>query len=186
MLTKLIFSCLNRSERNMQHLSQTRMLKSFICFIKFETTLFADNTYLVLSDKSITDLECKVNKELIKIDRWLKINILSLNISKSCNMLINNQPYKSCELNLQLSRNLLSLTRQQTVKCLGVFIDDNFKWSTHLSLQLFRCSGIFYRIRNLIPFKVSKMLYYCFIYSRIHYALWFGVTHQNLSQRIIS
>ena len=57
---------------------------------EFETTLFADNTYLTISDKSITDLERKVNKKHIKIDRWLKINKLSLNISKSY-MLINNQ-----------------------------------------------------------------------------------------------
>ena len=69
---------------------------------EFETTLFADNTYLRISDTSITDLECKVNKEFIKIDRWLKINKVFLNISKSCYMLINNQPNKSCELNLQL------------------------------------------------------------------------------------
>ena len=72
---------------------------------EFETTLFADDTYLAISDENITDLECKVNKELIRRDVWLKINKLSLNISKSCYMLINNQPNKSCELNLPLSLN---------------------------------------------------------------------------------
>ena len=54
---------------------------------EFETTLFANNAFLAISDKSITDLECKVNNKLIKIDRWLEINKLSLNISKSCYML---------------------------------------------------------------------------------------------------
>ena len=89
-------------------------------------------------------------------------------------MLIKDQPNESCELNLQLSLNSFSLTRQQTVKYLGVFIDDNLKWSTHihhLSLQLSRYSGIFYIIRDLIPFEVSKMLHYCFIYSRIQYGI---------------
>ena len=88
--------------------------------------------------QSITDLECMVNRELIKIDGWLMINKLSVNISKSCYMLINNQLNKSCELNFQLSLNSFSLTRQQTNKYLGVFIDDNLKWYTHihhLSLQ---------------------------------------------------
>ena len=87
-------------------------------------------------------------------------------------MLISNQLNKSRELNLQLSLNLFSLTRQQTIKYLGVFIDDNLKCSAHirhLSLQLSRYSEIFYRIRNLIPFEASKMLYSCFIYSRIQY-----------------
>ena len=89
-------------------------------------------------------------------------------------MLINNQPNKLCELNLQLSLNSFFLTRQQTVKYLGVFIDDNLKWFTHfhhLSLQLSRYSGIFCRIRNLISFEVSKMLYYCVIYSRSQYGI---------------
>ena len=85
-----------------------------------------------------------------------------------------NQPNESCKLNFQLSPNSFFLTRQQTVKYLGVLIDHKLKWSTrihHLLLQLSRYSGIFYRIRNLIPFKVSKMLYYCFIYSRIKYGI---------------
>ena len=47
-------------------------------------------------------------------------------------MLINNQPNKSCKLNLQLYQKLFSLTRQQTVKYLGVFIDDNLNWSKHI------------------------------------------------------
>ena len=79
----------------------------------FELPFFADDTCLAISDKTMTDLECKVNKELIKIDRWLKINKLFLNTSTSCNMLINNQPNKSCELKLQLSQNSFSLTRHQ-------------------------------------------------------------------------
>ena len=57
---------------------------------EFETTLIADGrpTYLAVSDKNIIDLECKVNKDLIKIDRWLAINKVSLNIPKSCYMFI--------------------------------------------------------------------------------------------------
>ena len=76
------------------------------------------------------------------------------------------KPNKSCELNLQLSPNSFSLTRKQTLKYLGVFIDDNLKWSVHIhfSLQLSHHSGIFYRIRNLILFEESKMLYFCFIH----------------------
>ena len=41
---------------------------------EFEATLFADNTYLAISDKSITDLECKANKEFNYQDRSLVKN----------------------------------------------------------------------------------------------------------------
>ena len=45
----------------------------------FDTTLFADDTSLTLSDKSLVNLEIRVNNELKQIDTWLKNNKLSLN-----------------------------------------------------------------------------------------------------------
>ena len=38
----------------------------------FNTTLFADDTYLALSDENVIDLERRVNKELRNINAWLK------------------------------------------------------------------------------------------------------------------
>ena len=35
---------------------------------QFDTTLFADDTYLTLSDRSLSGLELKANNELRKID----------------------------------------------------------------------------------------------------------------------
>ena len=81
-------------------------------------------------------------------------------------MLRNNQPNKSCELNLQLY--LIFSDRAPSSLVLRSIIDDNLKWSLliyDLSLQLSRYSGIFYRIRNLIPFKVTKMLYSIIVLS---------------------
>ena len=49
---------------------------------EFSTTLFADDTYLALSDKSLVSLETKVNTQLQNIDIWLRRNILSLIIQK--------------------------------------------------------------------------------------------------------
>ena len=47
--------------------------------IKFSVTLYAVNTYLMLSDERIDYLEQKVNAELIKIGYWLRANKLTLN-----------------------------------------------------------------------------------------------------------
>ena len=49
----------------------------------FETTLYADDTYLAMSDKDLDSLEIRANKEISKIDLWLQKNKLSLNYSKS-------------------------------------------------------------------------------------------------------
>ena len=60
---------------------------------------------------------------------------------------------------------------------------------TYLSLQLSRFSGIFYRIRNLILFQVTKMFYYCFMYLRIQYdmVIWGNISKiylKDLSVRL--
>ena len=43
---------------------------------KFSTTLFADDTYLVLADNNLLRLEHKVNFQLQLIDKWLRKNKL--------------------------------------------------------------------------------------------------------------
>jgi len=58
---------------------------------KFKTTLFADDTVLPFSAKSVIDLKKKVNEELNNIDDWLKHNKLSPNYNKTHYMLITKQ-----------------------------------------------------------------------------------------------
>ena len=50
---------------------------------KFNTTLYADDTVLICSDKNISSLNVKTNDELEKINLWLLSNELSLNLSKT-------------------------------------------------------------------------------------------------------
>ena len=59
---------------------------------EFTTTLFADDTYLTLSDKSLTNLENRANEQLTNIDIQLCSNKLSLNYSKTTYLLINKLP----------------------------------------------------------------------------------------------
>ena len=47
---------------------------------QFETTLYTDDTYLTLSDKSLSGLELKANNEPRKIDTWMRNNKLFLTL----------------------------------------------------------------------------------------------------------
>ena len=51
--------------------------------------LFADDTNLIFSDKSITALKTNIQRNLNKLFDWLNINKLSLNVSKSSLLLFN-------------------------------------------------------------------------------------------------
>ena len=45
--------------------------------------MFADDTNLFMSNIDLKTLICNVNDELSKVSRWLKVNKLSLNITKT-------------------------------------------------------------------------------------------------------
>ena len=63
---------------------------------QFQTTLFADDTFLLLLDSSVSNLERRVNEQLENIDKWFRMNKLSLNYSKTNYMIFNKYPHKIC------------------------------------------------------------------------------------------
>ena len=60
---------------------------------EFSTILFADDTYLVLAYNDLLRLEHKVNFQLQLVDKWLRKNNLTLNLSKTTYLLFNEQPH---------------------------------------------------------------------------------------------
>ena len=153
----------------------------------FGVTIFADDTFLLLTDSNLNNLENRVNHQLHKIDYWLRKNKLSLNYVKTNYMIINKQPRTKvdCEFNLHI--NDYTISRVNKVKYLGVLLDDDLTWSSHishLSLQLARYSGLFYKLRPFASKETLSMLYYSLVYSRIHYGIsaWGTASEVKLKQ----
>ena len=82
------------------------------------TTLYADDTYLMMSDLNLTSLQNQINIELKNIDFWLRKNKLSLNFSKSTLLLIHKQPYRTIESTFKIKINDIMLTRSPVIKYL--------------------------------------------------------------------
>ena len=57
----------------------------------FYPVLFVDDTYLIFSDKPITDLKTNIQCNLNKLFDWLSINTLYHNVSKSSLLIFNIQ-----------------------------------------------------------------------------------------------
>ena len=72
---------------------------------------FADDTTVSASDSDINDVHASVNRELVRVDNWLKTDRLSLNVSKTSYMIISNQKN---ELDIQIRETIL--TKVSTVK----------------------------------------------------------------------
>ena len=140
---------------------------------EFDTTLYADDTALMLSDRDLNLLKYKANNELKKVDLWLLMNKLFLNYSKTNYNIYNNQPHKTCKDEFTIVMNKTRLQRENSIKYLGVIFDDKLCWANHidnLSSQFARCSGLFCRLRNYVPRKLC-LLYYNLVYLRIQYSI---------------
>ena len=118
---------------------------------EFSTSLFADDTYLNMSDANLESLQSRVNREL---NNWFRRNKLSLNYQNSNYVQINEVPQKSISAPFTLTINKALVERKKAVKYLELYIDENLSWSSHIKellLQLVKSSGIFYKLRKDLP-----------------------------------
>ena len=97
---------------------------------KLSFILFADDTNLLMSHKNLDTLIDKMNEELIKINTWLQLNKLSLNITKTNFMLFKSSSKKiTKQLNIKIKDHYI--TQVKSTKFLGTIVDDQLKWKEH-------------------------------------------------------
>ena len=136
--------------------------------------MFADDTNLFYSNKDIALLYEFVNKELVNINTWFQANKLSLNADKTKYILFH-KPRKRMNIPLVLPSLKISRTeikREQSVKFLGVMIDENLNWKNHIDTLLNKVSksiGVLYKASKLLNFRCLKNIYFALIHSYINY-----------------
>ena len=133
--------------------------------------LFADDTNIYFETENITKLQCKINKELLKVKSWLEVNKLVLNIQKT-NYVVFHSPRKKLPEHILIKFGKNSVTRSRYVKFLGVLMDQHLSWKFHISeltKKLSRTSGIFSKIRHLLPLDILKNLYFSIFSSFLSY-----------------
>ena len=95
----------------------------------------------------------KVSYQIQLIDQWLKRNELTLNYLKTGYVLFNKQPHVQVYSKFRIYVSKSFLKRVNTVKYLGVWIDDKLNWLAHiesLSLQLAQSCTIFFYLRDFM------------------------------------
>ena len=109
----------------------------------FQAILYADDTSLFSSlgsfnvalngnnfDKCV--LSTNINNELSKIQEWLNINKLSLNVSKTKHIIFHYHQRSIDSLIPDITINHQSIERVSEFKILGLTIDENLSWNAHI------------------------------------------------------
>ena len=89
--------------------------------------LFVDDTNIFLQDKNLHSLEFKLNEELHKVNQWLQLNRLSLNINKTNLVVFCPSQRKPQSINLKISDR--AVEQFSYVKYLGLIIDCTLNWN---------------------------------------------------------
>ena len=131
--------------------------------------MFADDTTLLFTSKSISNLNTIINTELNKVCDWLKTNKLSINVSKTNYIVFKkNLPLDSIKIHI----NNLCINQVLSTKFLGVIITSDMTWKEHIrtvTTNISRTIGVITRIRYKISYKTALLLYDTLILSQLNY-----------------
>ena len=146
--------------------------------IKFNFDLFADDTSILYSHKNIR-LEQIVNSELQNVCHWLEANKLTLNIQKS-NFVIFHTKKKALGFipNIKIidltAKPMIPLEMKDTFKYLGLLIDFNLTWKSHvdyISPKISRLVNIIARLRHYVPKYTLQKVYHGLMHPYLTYGI---------------
>ena len=119
------------------------------------------------------DIETTVRSELELVHKWFCCNQLSLNVEKS-NYVIFHAPQKKITYQVNLSLHKCSLKQESSTKYLGVVIDENLNWKSHVShieSKIKRGVSVISKLRHTVTKSILLNLYYSLIYPYLIYGL---------------
>jgi len=140
-------------------------------FLKF--ILFADDTNLFYSAKTVVELESVLNDELKLLSVWFKANKLSLNTEKT-SYIIFNKNVSSCanSTHFSLLIDSASIKRVDYCKFLGVYLDQNLNWKKHIqeiTSKITKTIGIISKLKHKLPTRILYSLHNTMVLPYINY-----------------
>ena len=157
--------------------------------IKYSTTRhFADDTTLLIKNKSLKQLKKHLNLDLHFLCNWLRANKISLNASKT-ELLLFHHHRKVIDYELKIKINGKRLMPSKYVKYLGILIDCHLNWKFQINLlssKLSRANGMLSKIRHYVKENTLRSIYYAIFSSLMTYGSIIWGQAQNTNTNRIS
>ena len=144
-----------------------------LCLSKTSCGHFADDTFIIYNSKNPKTLETVMNHELKLMTKWLRLNKLSLNASKTELIFFHSQRHKLDYDNITIKLNRrIKLKPVDFVKYLGMLIDKYLSWDFHINQlckSLSRANGILSKLRYNAPLDNCLQVYHAIFTSHLTY-----------------
>ncbi len=157
----------------------------FIIFLNnFENAIdgnvfcFADDTTILLHEKTIDDLITMSNKALKTANRWFNSNSLTINADKTNYIVFNTKETKRFNGKLNLGSTILQRIgdgeKMKATKFVGLWVDEKLTWKYHIQELIKKINYNIFLIasnKNVIPLTTRKTLYNSFVLPFINYGV---------------
>ncbi|KAK3574680.1 hypothetical protein QTP86_012466 [Hemibagrus guttatus] len=122
------------------------------------------------SPASNTTASARISACLADISSWMTAHQLKLNPSKTELLIIPSDPFPAQDLAISLSNSMISPSA--TVRNLGVTMDNQLSFSSHVTNVTRSCRFLLYNIRRIRPFlstQATQVLVQSLVISRLDY-----------------
>ncbi len=154
------------------------------------TNLYADDTTIYSADADPAVLGARVEGDLGRVAGWINSNGLRMNVAKTQLMVLSRKGKRACgdADSVQVKVGDVELKKQDCVRYLGVEIDKDLTWKSHIEKVHQQCMGklaVIRRAGSYLPCHIRKLLYQAFILPHLDYCsvVW-NSCGQGLSDRV--
>ena len=152
------------------------------------SSLFADDSSIHSASKSIDELNSDLQDGLDEVNNWCTKNCMSIHPEKTKSMVITTrQKHQRAPLLLHLSLGEENIQQVSEHKVLGLIIDSDLSWHSHLNNLTKRLSVNTYLLSRLKKFasnKALKLFFEAHINSYVNYAstIWDNVSGEYMKR----
>lgn len=140
--------------------------------INHPMVMFADDSTAIFTDYKNGEHENDINSSIASIIEWLHKNHLKINMDKTNIMMFKNINSKPDILNINYRGK--NIDEIQTKKFLGIHIDSNLSWKTHVAYvctKLNQFSYALYMLRKVANERALLSAYNAFVHSTLTYGV---------------
>ena len=140
--------------------------------------LFADDTNMLISGESQTTVQSRLNNAMLDTQRWFTSNNLIINAGKTLAISFHTTQNKNTILpHVRLEDR--DVPYNSDTKFLGVLINENMKWSSHIRYLSSKLNTSLYMIsslKNITNRHVLRTMYFACFHTHLRYGvtLWGG------------
>ena len=158
---------------------------------KCTVNLYADDITIYTSDSDAKCVSMRLEEDLSQVAKWIMENGLKMNIAKTQLMVLSRKYNRRKSDDVQVRSTDQVLTKQVSVKYLGVHIGRDLNWQLHIDsvrkkylakLALIRRAG------HYLPCSIRKLLYLAIVFPHLDYCsvVWHscGTTLSDWVERI--